>query len=122
MKTEPKHLYINFLIQEIFFVCIYSNSNAFYFGLLSFSLTSRNGSSVLEDSLGNNGSSQKMIENIQDFDEKFKNHRPQHDKSMMKKAVCISTLRVSWNLIEAEICHNPGKEKGVENGICKHTF
>ena len=103
-------------------MCIYSNCNAFYFGLLSFSLTSKNGSSVLEDSLGNNGSSQKMIENIQDFDEKFKNHRPQHDKSMMKKAVCISTLRVSWNLIEAEICHNPGKEKGVENRSCKHTF
>ena len=49
-----------------------------------------------------------MLENIQDFDEKFRHHRPQHDKSMMKRAMCISTLRVSWNLIEAEICHNPG--------------
>ena len=73
------------------------------------SLSSKTGSSFLEDSLGNNGQSQKMLETIQDFDEKFRNHRPQHDKSMLKRAMCISTLRVSWNLIEAEICHNPGK-------------
>ena len=71
-------------------------------------MSSRNGSSVIEHSTGNNGRSQKMLENIQDFDEKFRHHRPQHDKSMMKRAMCISTLRVSWNLIEAEICHNPG--------------
>ena len=79
---------------------------SFHFSVI-FSLSSKSGSS--NDSENGNKKAQKISEDIQDFDEKLRFTRPCHDKALVRRPYFISTLRVSWNLIEAEILHNPGK-------------
>ena len=69
------------------------------------SLTSKNGSS---EAVNGNTKAQKINEDLQDFDDKLRAHRPAHDKALVSRSYFVSTLRVSWNLIEAEILHNPG--------------
>ena len=72
----------------------------------AFSLSSKGGSSI--ECENGNKKAQKISEDIQDFDEKLRFTRPSSDKALVQKSYFISTLRVSWNLIEAEILHNPG--------------
>ena len=71
-----------------------------------YSLSSKTASNEMENG---NKKAQKICEDLQEFDEKLKSHRPALDKTLVGRSYFISTLRVSWNLIEAEILHNPGE-------------
>ena len=42
------------------------------------------------------------------------------DKALVQRTYFVSTLRVSWNLIEAEILHNPGNLSKFINAISKY--
>ena len=70
------------------------------------SLSSRNGFGA--EAENGNAKAQQISDDLQEFDEKLRSHRPDHDKAIIRRSFFISTLRVSWNLIEAEILHNPG--------------
>ena len=78
------------------------------------SLSSRNGFGA--EAENGNAKAQQITDDLQEFDEKLRTHRPDHDKAIIRRSFFISTLRVSWNLIEAEILHNPGNLQANAQG------
>ena len=78
------------------------------------SLSSRNGFGA--EAENGNAKAQQISDDLQEFDEKLRSHRPDHDKAIIRRSFFISTLRVSWNLIEAEILHNPGNLQANAQG------
>ena len=56
------------------------------------------------------GDSKRMLA-LKEFDEKLRKANPSVDKALItRSAYHQSLLRVSWNLIESEILHSPGKK------------
>ena len=75
-----------------------------------FSLASRNSSAtVRSDDSGSSDAADRLRDALQAFDEKLRRQRPSVDKALLKSAYHQSLLRVSWNLIEAEVVHTPGQ-------------
>ena len=87
-----------------------------------FSLASRNSSAtVRSDESASSDAAERLREALTAFDEKLRRQRPSVDKALLKSAYHQSLLRVSWNLIEAEILHTPGSPFLIQSN-CVDNF
>ncbi len=87
-----------------------------------FSLVSRNSSAtVRSDDSASSDAAERLREALTAFDEKLRRQRPSVDKALLKSAYHQSLLRVSWNLIEAEILHTPGSPFLIQSN-CVDNF
>ena len=110
LKLDPNNVLklLCFIVKG--YKCLWKNCymltvQIYYF----FSLASRNSSAtVRSDDSASSDAAERLREALTAFDEKLRRQRPSVDKALLKSAYHQSLLRVSWNLIEAEILHTPG--------------